>query len=387
MVTLPEPVVHPLVVQHNALVNARFDLNTIESRLFLALLARCTRDDTAFAKCRVSVAEIMAASGSNRRYDQVRKMLKDFAGRTLLVEKLDVQGRPKKNPGYVVLPLLAYAEYIDGEGVIEARFNDLLLPYLLELRDNFTKAQLTELLKLKSASSYRIYWLLREYATFGKRTIKLEELKAILGLDEEYDRFDNFKVRVLERAKAELAATDLPFTYETVKTGRIVTDVCFFFQPSGQALAEVPAIELVEWEQALVAVGVAVASLAAVRTRLSAGDYDEGYVHYVLATVRSQVKVGKVKKESGAVFKALTDGYLLPAYRKSQLPPASAKMKASPALAAKRKKLLSELDEQRNSLEWAKTAIIYTDETRPEVLTRISGLIVALEHQLNSLDK
>ena len=64
----------------------------------------------------------------------------------LLDEKLDVQGRPKKNPGYVVLPLLAYAEYIDGEGVIEARFNDLLLPYLLELRDNFTKAQLTELL-------------------------------------------------------------------------------------------------------------------------------------------------------------------------------------------------------------------------------------------------
>jgi hypothetical protein len=385
MDTLLAPVIHPLVVQHNALVNARFDLNTIESRLFLALLARCTRNDISFATCRVSVAEIMVASGSNRRYDQVRKMLKDFAGRTLLVEKLDAQGRPKKNPGYVVLPLLAYAEYIDGEGVIEARFNDLLLPYLLELRDNFTKAQLTELLKLKSASSYRIYWLLREYATFGKRTIKLDELKAILGLDEEYDRFDNFKARVLERAKAELAATDLPFTYEAVKTGRIVTDVRFFFQPSGQATVDVPAVELAEWEQVLTAAGIAVASLAVVRARLSTGDYDEGYVHYVLATVKAQVKAGRVKKEAGAIFKALTDGYLLPAYRKTLLKPASAKVKTTPALAAKRKKLLSELDDQRNSMEWAKTAIIYTDETRPAVLARINSLIVNLEQQLTDL--
>ena len=82
---------------------------------------------------------------------------------------------PDKVNEITALPdLLAYGKYLDGEGLIEARFNDMLLPYLLELRDNFIKAQLTELLKLKSASSYQIYWLLREYAAFGKRTIKLE---------------------------------------------------------------------------------------------------------------------------------------------------------------------------------------------------------------------
>ena len=112
-------------------------------------------------------------------------MLKGFGSCTLLVEELDLQGRPRKQPNFVVIPLLAYAKYLDGEGMIEARFNDELLPHLLELRDNFTKAQLTELLKLKSSSSYRIYRLLREYAAFSKRTIKLEELKAILGLGEE----------------------------------------------------------------------------------------------------------------------------------------------------------------------------------------------------------
>ena len=201
---------------------------------------------------------------------------------------------PDKANEITALPdLLVYGKYLDGEGLIAARFNDMLLPYLLELRDNFTMAQLTELLKLKSASSYRIYWLLREYAAFGKRTIKLEELKAILGLGEEYDRFDNFKARVLERAKMELAATDLSFTYEGVKSGRLVTDVRFFFKSAGGAAIEAAsAVTLVSWEQALVEVGIATASLATIGALLAAGDYDEGYVQYVLAAVKAQVKTG-----------------------------------------------------------------------------------------------
>ena len=310
MDTPPFPVAHPLVVQHNALVNARFDLTTTESRLFLALLARVQRDDTSFSKCQVSVKEIMGQTASNSIYDQVRKMLKDFASRTLVIEKLGPEGRPLKKPNFIVIPLLAYAEYRDGEGVIEAQFNDLLREYLLELRDNFTKAQLTELLKLKSASSYRIYWLLREYAAFGKRTIKLDELKAILGLDQEYDRFNNFRARVLERAKAELAETDLPFTYEPIKEGREVTQIRFLFKQI-QARAAVPVTSVTEWEASVLAAGVSATSLPLIHARLAAGDYDEGYITFVLATIRTQVVAGKVKKEGGAVFKALTEGYLV----------------------------------------------------------------------------
>lgn len=375
------PIAHPLVVQHNALVNARFNLNTTESRLFIAMLARTHRDDTSFVKCQLSVRDIM--DGTSNNYDHVRRMLDSFGGRKLLIEKLGPQGQRLKQRGFVVIPLLAYAEYREGEGLIEAQFNDHLLPYLLDLRDNFTKAQLTELLKLKSASSYRIYWLLREYATFGSRTIKIDELKAILGLSQEYDRFNNFRVRVLDRAQEELAETDLPFTYEPIKQGRNVTDIRFLFKPLGSAAAAaLPSTPLTQWETALLAVGVAVASLATVRERLDGGDYDEGYVHFVLAQVQSQVKAGKIKKEGGAVFKALADGYLLPDYRKAQQAPASTKVRNSAALASKRKRLLSELDEQRNSLAFVKSAVIYNDETRPEVVARVQAIIADLEQEL-----
>jgi hypothetical protein len=369
-------------VQHNALVNARFDLNTTESRLFLALLARVQREDTTFAKCQISAREIMGPTASNSIYEKVRKMLKDFTGRTLLIEKLGPDGRPQKKPSFTVIPLLAYATYIEGEGMIEAQFNDLLRDYLLELRDNFTKAQLTELLKLKSSSSYRIYWLLREYAAFGKRTIRLDELKAILGLSKEYDRFNNFRARVLERAREELAQTDLPFTYEPIKQGREVTEIRFRFQPGGTPPA-LPVAATTEWEAAVLAAGVSANSLGSIHARMAAGNYDEGYVHFVLATVKSQVRAGKIKKEGGAVFKALSDGYLLPAYQKAQQAPAKAKLK--PAALARYKKLESELDDARISLNFVQTAVIYDDETRPPAVERVQLIIANLERQLAQL--
>ena len=382
MDTIPTTAVNPLVVQHNALVNAKFDLNTHEARLFLALLARLQRTDTAFSKCQLLVREIVPSTGSNNVYDQVRRMLKDFASRTLTIEKLSSDGRPLKKPSFTVIPLLAYATYLEGEGMIEAQFNDLLLPYLLELRDNFTKAQLTELLKLKSANSYRIYWLLREYAAFGKRTIRLDELKAILGLDHEYDRFNNFRARILDRAQAELAATDLPFTYEAIKHGREVIEIKFSFKPvtTNQTVAA-PSSNYSEWEAAVLAAGVSATSLPLIQARLTAGDYDLGYVRYVLDTVKGQVRIGKIKKEGGAVFKALTDCYLLPDYQQ-KLNATVSKKKPNPSANPQRKKLLGELEDARNSLRFIQTAIIYNDDTRAVATAEVQAKIDQIEKQI-----
>jgi len=379
---VPGPAAPPLVVQHNALVNARFDLNTTESRLFLAMLGRVQRDDVAFGRCQVSVRELLGQSASHNTYDLVRRMLKDFASRTLLIEKVGPDGWPLKKPSFIVIPLLAYAEYRDGEGLIEVQFNDLLRDYLLDLRRNFTQAQITELLKLKSASSYRIYWLLREYAMQGKtsRLVPLATLKAILGLEQEYDRFNNFRARVLERARQELAETDLPFTYEALKQGREVTELRFAFGAvPADGPAALPPPPPPEWEVAVRAAGVSAASLPAIAARLAAGDYDLGYVRFVLATVQAQAAAGKVKHTAGAVFKALSTAYLLPAYQKSRQPTTKAPRRAA---SAARRHLLAELADARTSLRFAQTAPLYTDATRPAVLAEIEARIAGLTAQL-----
>lgn len=389
MSTLTELVPHPLVVQHNALVNARFDLSTTEARLFLAMLSCIKRSDDSFVKCELNVRDVLE-HGSSQNYSHIRKVLEKFASRLITIETLGNGGKRMKQRTYSAIPLLARADYVEGKGQIVLRFNDELHDYLLELHDNFTKAQLTELMKLKSATSYRIYWLLREYAAFGKRIIPLDELKAILGLSEGYNRFNNFRARVLERAQEELAETDLPFTYSTISKGRLVTHIEFVFKPIGSATSPPTPVQLSagpvsEWATAVLAAGVSPGSLSQIQDRLSSGEYDEGYINFVLEAVQAQLKSGKVRNEGGAVFKALTEGYMLQAYRKTKQVATNSKGKVGPAVASRRKKLLSELEDAHGSLQFAKTAVIYDDESRLGVLAHIQTVITNLEQQLQEL--
>ena len=184
-----------LAVQHNALVNARFGLGTLEMRLFLAMLGRIGRHDTAFTECSIPVRELAPEGSVNVPYSEVAAMVKQLTRRALDIEKLGPEGRRQKDPDIVSIPLMSFASYSKSEGTVVSRFNDAIRPYLLQLRDNFTKAEIKHLQKLKSVSSHRIYWLLKEYATFGRRTVSLSELRNLLGLTTEYEgRFDHLEL-------------------------------------------------------------------------------------------------------------------------------------------------------------------------------------------------
>ena len=45
------------------------------------------------------------------------------------------------------------------------------------------------------------------------------------------------------------------------------------------------------------------------------GDYDLGYVDFVLDRIQKQHQLGKVKRMAGAIYKALVEKYLLDEYR------------------------------------------------------------------------
>lgn len=379
---------NPLVVQHNAMINAGFAMSALEMRCFLVMISRISREDTALPVCRIPVRELCADSNSKNVYTEVRAMTEKLASRFLLLEVLGPNGERQKEPDIKNRPLMGAIDYLKREGVVEAVFNEHLKPYLIELKNNFTKAQLSQVLKIKRPTSHRIYWLLREYVAFGKRTISVSELRHILGLKDEYiDRFDHFRVRVLDPAQEELAQTDLPFTYELIKQGRVITEIRFLFPSASAALPEIlPPSE--PWAESLLAAGVANKSLETVREKLVDGAYDEGYVYFVLQTVRTQVDAGKVKKPAGAIFKALVDGYLLPAYQKTQLTPVTPtkpKARTNQALSSQRRRLQSELEDAHNSLAFFQTSLLYTDDTRPALVAQVKSKITELEQQMQLL--
>lgn len=400
----PEPPAAKIVVQHNALVNARFDLSTVEMRLFMAMLSRIGRDDDEFREMLVPITEVVALSGrrpSVKDYQQVEAMCDQLVSRVLHIERPAAGGRRRRGrkdgaldgatPDFDKLPLMAYAKYRGAEGALKVRFNDEVMPYLLQLQKNFTKAQVVQLLKLKSPHSYRIYWLLKEYATFGTRTLGVDELKSILSLDGQYKQFPLFKLRVLDKAQQELSRTDLPFEYELLRQGgKRVTHIRFTFQPLAVLVAaEAAGEQLPEWHRQLLELGLAASSLDTLVELVEQGTVVPEYVAYVIRVQREKHQAGKLKSLPGAVFAAVTKRQLLgefEAQRARAVSPPSRIIRSRPAVAPRRDKLLNELEDARTSLRFVRTATSYTEEARAVAMAEVEARIAKVKAQLQAME-
>lgn len=403
----PEPPAAKVVVQHNALVNARFDLTTVEMRLFMAMLSRIGRDDEEFREMLVPLTEVVALSGrrpSVKDYQQVEAMCDQLVSRVLRIERPTGEsgGRRRRRgrkdgegatPDFDLLPLMAYAKYRGAEGALRVRFNDEVMPYLLQLHQNFTKAQVVQLLKLKSPHSYRIYWLLKEYGAFGTRTLGVDELKGILSLEGQYKQFPLFRLRVLDKAQQELSKTDLPFAYELLRGGgaKHVTHIKFTFEPlvglpeAALAAAELAGEPLSDWHRQLLELGLAASSLEILVGLVEQGAVASDYIVYVIRVQREKSQAGKLKSLAGAVFTAVTKRHLLAEYeasRRPARPTATAVARKRPATVPRREKLIDELEDARTSLRFVQTATSYTDEARTAAVAIVEAKIAGLEEQL-----
>jgi len=118
--------------------------------------------------------------------------------------------------------------YFKKEGRFRIAMTDEVMPYLTQLKGQFTQYQLKHIAYFNSAHSIRIYELITQYRSVGSREITVEKLKEWLQVEESYSRWNNFKARVLDPAISEInEKSDLFVEYEPIKKGRKVTGIEF----------------------------------------------------------------------------------------------------------------------------------------------------------------
>ena len=317
----PEDNPNQQLAQHNALINARFSMIPLQMRLFVSMLARQDFGQSEFRSHLIPIKELILDSQSGSAYERVDAMCQSIMEFKIYIEKLEPQTRRRtKKPAFTYINLISTASWEPELGGVVASFNVDALPYLLQLQEagNFTLADLEEVQKLKSPSALRIYWLLKEYAEFGRRTMSVQELRFVLDVqDHEYPQFRSFKAKILEPARDQLAVTDIPFSYEVQRQGKVVQRVSFQFARKVPA-KKAPLLPVDSWATALLELGLKADSIKQVEAQLNAKEYDEGYLRFVVERVGSQHRLGKIKKPAGAIYKALVEKYLLPDYLESQ---------------------------------------------------------------------
>jgi hypothetical protein len=230
-----------LVVKSNKLVEARQRLSIQEQRIILLLISKIRPEDVNFLWYKFQIldlAKFLGIETSKGIYIDVRKAVRKLMKRVLTID------RKEQNIDLHWIEAAAYGE----KGYVKICINQVLKPYLLNLKAHFTKYYIGYVVHLRSTYSIRIYELLKRFENLGEVSFEVDRLKNTLGVDhDEYKLYGHFKNKVVLVAQKELhEKTDITFAFEETKTGKKITGIRFVIKKNDPkqkflALPEPPA--------------------------------------------------------------------------------------------------------------------------------------------------
>ena len=213
------------VVKSNQVIEASYQLSAIEQRIVLAAICRIPKsqpitDDELYP---VSVNELQQLGVHEKT---AYRDLKDGINR--LYERSINLTIDKKS---IKMRWVQEIQFLDSQGTIGIRFSKPILPFISNLSREFTKYALSDIAGINSGYGIRIYELLVQYKSIGKREISVESMRTMLELGKKYPLFADFKKRVIDTAVEQINEySPLYVTYEQKKTGRKITHIQFSFR-------------------------------------------------------------------------------------------------------------------------------------------------------------
>ncbi|HQN17365.1 MAG TPA: replication initiation protein [Bacteroidales bacterium] len=215
-----------IVIQSNPLIEAQYRLDLVPQKLLRYVISMITPSDTINNRkyYRVNISEFEKYIGrqipSGKIFEDIRRVAEILKSTKIKIVKQDTT---------IETSWIASFEYPRNKGWIEFEISGKLETELFQLKKQFTQYYLQNISKLRYMYSIRIYELLRQYIQLGKREIGINDLKAILGIGDEYKLYGKFKQVVLEPSIAEiLLKTDIDFKWDEKKESRKVVAILFY---------------------------------------------------------------------------------------------------------------------------------------------------------------
>ena len=215
------------VIKSNVLIQkSRHDLSLAEQKILLSLVQMIEPEDIEFKEYKFSIKDFCNLCGiddrSGKNYEDIKKIVKTLSDKSYWIkEGEEVEklirwiNQPSINP---------------GTGTIKVKLDDMMKPYLLQLKEYFTQYSLYYTLAMKSKYSLRLYELLKSYQNLKKKPFDIEKIKIML-MAQNYEKWTDFKINVIDKAVNEINfLTDISVTYELTKTGRQFTEITFFIK-------------------------------------------------------------------------------------------------------------------------------------------------------------
>lgn len=225
-----------LVVHSNQITRAAYRLSAVESRIVLTAISKIPHNskpsDDALYWCSVRDLVDLGSEVKNA-YQQIKEASDTLYERSIVM--------PYGNAGFTKFRWVQQVVYEPENARIGLRFSKPLLPYIVEVKEAFTKYRLLDIRGLTSEYAIRLYAMCAQYADTRWMTMTIKELREALELGNKYSVITSFKARVLDMAVAQINEsefTSFKIKYKLEKTGRSFTDIKFTITPKSKASKE-----------------------------------------------------------------------------------------------------------------------------------------------------
>lgn len=222
-----------LVVKSNQVIEASYRLSVTEQRVLLSAIAKIPKqvevsDDVIYT---VNVQDLNKIGIHEKAsYRELKLAVDRLYERSINF----IDGTTSK------IRWVQRIDFNDSKSEIAIRFSKDILPYISNVKENFTQYLLSDVATMKSAYSFRLYELLAQYKNIGKRLIGIDDLRLMLVVGKKYKTTGNFIAWVVEPSLKEInQVTNLTVSVEPKKTGRKYTHLEFIIKvkdnPTAQA--------------------------------------------------------------------------------------------------------------------------------------------------------
>lgn len=224
-----------IAYKSNALIEASYKLTLQEQRFLLVCISRLKSGENAphpdkQKRMTITALEFYEAfpdMGRQHAEEKLKEAIDRIWDRSIIIKDDDRREEFRWVQNRV--------QYLKGEGKVQITFSDSVMPYLTQLKGQFTRVIVKNVSSLSSSYSIRIYELLQQFRNTGDRTIFLNDFRTMLAVDNKYHQFKDLNKMIIKPAIAELnEKSDLAVTFETIKEGRTVVALRFKFKEDKQ---------------------------------------------------------------------------------------------------------------------------------------------------------
>lgn len=223
-----------LVYKANEVIEAGYKLTLNELRVVLACIAQVNSSEELletdeFELSAKDFAAIFEVS-QDESYRALIDVTESLFNRYVVIENPDSLRPHPKKAKRLRTRWISGIRYYPDEGGLSLRFAQDMLPYLSGLKNAFTRYRLEHVGRMTSIYAMRLYELLAQWQSVGKREVNIEWLKQQFEIADQYPNMNDFKKRVLDPAVSDINEySNFNVVWEQRKTGRRVTHLTFTF--------------------------------------------------------------------------------------------------------------------------------------------------------------